>query len=756
MKMNRLFLSALFCAATLVVGCSTDPERAKQQYFESGNRFFEEKKYTEAILQYRNALQQDAKFGPARYKLAQAYEAQGDVPNAVREFIRAADALPNDATAQWKAGTMLLLSGEFQEARKRAEKALAIAPRNPDAEVLLGNALAGLKDFDSAVKEIEEAIRIDPSVAALTSLASVQAARGNREDAEAAFRKAVQADPKRISSHLSLAQFLWLTGRTPEAEQSIRAALALDPGHLPAHRALAGLYLSTNRAAQAEPHLKALADSDRSTTARSKLALADYYVAMNRLDDASRMLEDIAKSKDAFAAARTRVALLDYQRKDTAKANSVIDEVLAKDPTHVQALLTKANFLIAADKLEEAEARAKAAVSADSQSVQAHYLLGTIYRKRLMLDEAIAEFSEVLKINPRVAAAQLQLSQLHLAKGSEASALQLAQDAAKALPRDPTVRLTLVNSLIANGDLAAADRALQPLARALPAAPGVLNASGRLASARKQYGPARVAFEKALAASPNSHDALAGLVEIDLAQKKPDAAKARIERRLEAAPGDTRAMMLGVRLFASQGDLKRTEELLRLAIETDSNDFDAYITLARLYRAQKRIPEARARLQAILDKKPTAVGPLTMIGMLYEAESNLAEAGKKYEQVIQIDPRAPVAANNLAYIYSEHGGNLDAALSLAQIAKEQLPDSPEVADTLGWIYVKKDLTTLAIPQLELATEKQPNNAVMHYHLGVALTKAGESAKGRRALQRALSLRLDGDAAEEAQKLIARL
>ncbi len=331
---------------------------------------------------------------------------------------------------------MLLLSGTSRRRGRGRKRPWPSRRETQTPEVLLGNALAGLKDFDSAIKEIEEAIQIDPSAAALTSLGGVQAARGNREDAEAAFRKAVQADPKRISSHTCR----WrsssgLSGRATEAEQSIRAALALDPGHLPAHRALAGVYLSTNRAAQAEPHLKALAESDNSTAARSKLALADYYVAMNRPDDASRMLEDIAKSnKNAFAAARTRVALLDYQRKDTAEANSVIDEVLAKDPTNVQALLTKANFLIAADKLEEAEARAKAAVSADSQSVQAHYLLGTIYRKRLMLDEAIAEFSEVLKINPRVAAAQLQLSQLHLAKGSEASALQLAQDAAKALP----------------------------------------------------------------------------------------------------------------------------------------------------------------------------------------------------------------------------------------------------------------------------------------------------------------------------------
>ena len=44
-----------------------------------------EQKYDEAIVEYRNALQQDPKFADARFKLAEAYVAKNDyrtpIPN---------------------------------------------------------------------------------------------------------------------------------------------------------------------------------------------------------------------------------------------------------------------------------------------------------------------------------------------------------------------------------------------------------------------------------------------------------------------------------------------------------------------------------------------------------------------------------------------------------------------------------------------------------------------------------------------------
>ena len=139
--------------------------------------------------------------------------------------------------------------------------------------------------------------------------------------------------------------------------------------------------------------------------------------------------------------------------------------------------------------------------------------------------------------------------------------------------------------------------------------------------------------------------------------------------------------------------------------------------------------------------------------MLYEAEGNRTEARRRYERVLQIDPNAAVAANNLAYLYADDGGNLDVALQLAQLARQKLPDSPEVADTLGWVYVKKDMATLAVPQLELAVSQAPGNPVLHYHLGIALTKAGAKSKGRQSLERALSIGLPPSLAADARKLV---
>ena len=57
--------------------------------------------------------------------------------------------------------------------------------------------------------------------------------------------------------------------------------------------------------------------------------------------------------------------------------------------------------------------------------------------------------------------------------------------------------------------------------------------------------------------------------------------------------------------------------------------------------------------------------------------------------------------------------------------------------------------------LEEAVSRAPNSANTHYHLGIALTKAGDVERGRKALERALSLNLNEAAAAEARKLMAR-
>ena len=78
----RLLVAAAF-VATALAGCSNG-EAAKQRHLENGDRFFEQKKYAEAILEYRNALKIDDRFGQARARLGEAFAASGNPENAYR------------------------------------------------------------------------------------------------------------------------------------------------------------------------------------------------------------------------------------------------------------------------------------------------------------------------------------------------------------------------------------------------------------------------------------------------------------------------------------------------------------------------------------------------------------------------------------------------------------------------------------------------------------------------------------------------
>ncbi len=184
----RLGATLILCAL-IVAGCARDPEERRQRHFDAANRHVEQKAYQEAVIEYRKALQAAPRFGEGHYRLAEAYAAAGEATKALREFVVAADLLPARVDVQLAAGNALLLAGDFDRAKQRAERALATDARNIDAFLLLGNALAGLKDFDRAISEVEAGIALEPDDGrAYAQLGFIQLARGREREAETAFQ----------------------------------------------------------------------------------------------------------------------------------------------------------------------------------------------------------------------------------------------------------------------------------------------------------------------------------------------------------------------------------------------------------------------------------------------------------------------------------------------------------------------------------------------------------------------------------------
>ena len=91
MKVLRLLLTLAVIAS--FVGCSTDPESRKKKALTRGNSFFDNGKFNEAAIMYRNALKIDQRFGEAWYKLGLAELKRGRPRCEVGPFFKAGDSV---------------------------------------------------------------------------------------------------------------------------------------------------------------------------------------------------------------------------------------------------------------------------------------------------------------------------------------------------------------------------------------------------------------------------------------------------------------------------------------------------------------------------------------------------------------------------------------------------------------------------------------------------------------------------------------
>ena len=237
--MRLLRYAAVAAAVIWVAGCS-GPNA--DEHFAKGNAYADSRQYREAIVEYKIALQADPRRGDVLLKLGDADMKVGDLRAAIGDYVRAADVLAGSLEAQVKAGSMLLLAEKFEDAKVRADNALQIDPKNVDAIILMGNALAGLKDIDGAIAGYQEALTLNPAAdAASANLGAIQFMRGQKEAAEATFTRAVESAPKSVSARMALANLVLgdaQTERGGRRSQGRSRARAGEPGREPCARNL--------------------------------------------------------------------------------------------------------------------------------------------------------------------------------------------------------------------------------------------------------------------------------------------------------------------------------------------------------------------------------------------------------------------------------------------------------------------------------------------------------------------------------------
>jgi tetratricopeptide (TPR) repeat protein len=156
---------------------------------------------------------------------------------------------------------------------------------------------------------------------------------------------------------------------------------------------------------------------------------------------------------------------------------------------------------------------------------------------------------------------------------------------------------------------------------------------------------------------------------------------------------------------------------------------DLYLRLGETYRRQGASDsaiEALARARHILPENPVVLGTLALV---LDSSGKKAEAEGAYRAALQADSDNPTTMNNLAFLIAENGGDLDEAFQLARRALQLLPDSADLADTAGWIQLKRNAIEDALALFAGALAKDPQNEEYRKHFLMALeaTEAPASA-----------------------------
>jgi tetratricopeptide (TPR) repeat protein len=516
--------------------------------------------------------------------------------------------------------------------------------------------------------------------------------------------------------------------------------------------------IASGKAAEAEPYFKAIVDKVKSEDAQ--IALADYYLAMKKHDQASAILKPLTQSKKSFEPATLRLAAIEaVQNNNRPRALEMVHQILAKSPKYVAARIFEMRINLVDAKTDEVIRLANAIVKDEPNSTaaaEALQAIGIIQMTRDQTEEATKSLEEALRIDPRSIPTLLSLAQVQLQNGNADKAEQYARQVLQIQPQNPAARAVTVRALIVKGDNARASAELATLEKEYPKAVAVMNlvAARDLVSGRMDA--ARAGYAKVLAIDAANIEALEGACAVDLRTNRKKDAVDRVEAALKRAAPSASLYMLAARVNQAAGNDARTEELLKQAIESDPARLNSYLMLGQLYISQKRLSDARDQFQTLVAKSPRSVGTNTMLGMLMEAQHDGPAAEKQYLQTLAIDQEAAVAANNLAWIYVSSNRNLDKAVELGQVAVRKLPDEPHVNDTLGWAYYKKGMYSQSVRHLEQSVAKDGSDPSVHYHLGMAYSQIGEFDRAKKSLQKALSMNPSFDGADEARKTLASL
>jgi tetratricopeptide (TPR) repeat protein len=758
--------TAFVCVVVIALGAGTACIASKESYVAKGNKLYDAGKYVEASLSFRKAIQKDPNFGEAYYRLGLADIKQGQGSEAYDALYRAAQLLPDRTEVAVELGDVVL-AGYLANPRRPqrlydqltgiSKRLVSANPNSFDGLRFQGDIALSERQYERANALFAKANAVQPMRPKLIGpWVESLIENGQSSEAEKLAWELIRSHPDYSPIYDLLYYHYMKSGRPSDAESLLKTKIANNPEDKNAILQLASFYSRLQRSTEVSGALQKLIDRPKAFP-QADAEIGDFYAARGNWEEALRYfkmgLHDSPQDKILYEEKITNVLLAQGKTQD---AVGTLSQILNEQPKNLSARGMRAVVLLNEGKqLDVALKELQALVKELPADEILRFNLGRAYLRTGDLKSAHTEFLGAANRRKDYIAPRIGLAALGESTEDYAETVQYSEEVLSIVPNQRDAQKWLCVGLIGTGAYTRARSELNALLRDSPESTEFQLLLGRLDLAEKKYKDAEVVFRKLYRPGRSDTRPLEGLVEVYLGQNQIAPAVQLVKSELTQSPNSAVLHGLSARLAARSGDLNQAIVQYQWVISNDPRNVDAYVRQSVLYHAKGDRGQALARLQDARKLQPENPKVLAQLAFEESSQNHYAAALEDSRHQLALAPDDPLAMNNLAFILADSGGNVDEALRLISAAAHKLPRSPGILDTLGWVYMKKNMNDSAVRVLSDLVKEYPNEAEFRYHLGVALLQKGDKAKGKAELQIGLSKQPQLELADKIKKAIAK-
>jgi putative PEP-CTERM system TPR-repeat lipoprotein len=686
-------LAAGMALGLLATACEGEAKLSVEEYLARAERALDSGSPRAAVVEAKNALQQQPGNARGRLALARAYIQIGDAQGAVGELQKAKSAGADAMALAPMLGEALLQKGDHAGAKAAVDNPPAEAPAEARAAFLTvrGRALLAEDKLDDAERVLSEALALDAqSVSALVANSAVAMIRQQFPVAQERAARAHAIQPLDPRPMLQAGDIAFMRGAFDESEGWFNKAVAL------------------RRSDWAEMVARLGRARARIAAGRAAAAVAD--------------LDAIIKAAPSNGNANYLRGLAAYHGGDHATAKERVDVALQAMPNHRPALLLAGAANFAVGNHEQAIRHLQRLIADLPDHMDARKLLAMAQMRVNQPRQAMttlegARNTEDADLLGLIGAAAARA-------GDMTRASQYFQRAVERRPDDALARARLGIARIALGE---AEQAVEDLELALKQKPDLREAGVAVFASHLQ----QRRFAEAMAAARRVQEtwpdraigfSLAGLAH--LAQQQESEAAASFEQGLARQPDDAYAATQLALILSRKGDPGRARELLTQVLKRHPKDYGTLMRLAVIAAQTGASDEARDRLKQAADADPGALAPKVYLARFYMTNGKPQEALAVAEPALIRNPKEPGLLETAGRCYLALRRGPQAVAAFRELVGVK-PDSPQARYWLARAHATNDDFAGQKAALESALALAPEFPLAKLDLALLLAAEGQ-------------------------------